>query len=234
MTSSRSVAFVGPTYAGLHRSGLIERAGFERLPPARRGDVDDLGAEQAGIIVLVDGRFNQALAVGHAEIRRALARGWQVWGLSSMGAIRAYEMRHLGMRGFGRVYEHFLDADDFQDDEVALVHASRPPYAPLSEPLVHIRYCLASMEHDGDISRGVAQAVVDELKAVWFAVRTLDAFVALLNRTAGATAAQCGASRVKEFDPFRVKTMDLVGFFEQRPWTNASYRAQPTPAPYHT
>ncbi|WP_425300876.1 TfuA-like protein, partial [Nocardia wallacei] len=33
------------------------------------------------------------------EIREALEAGWSVWGLSSMGAIRAAEMRLLGMRG---------------------------------------------------------------------------------------------------------------------------------------
>ena len=98
-------------------------------PPVRRLDVAKLTATERrpGTLVIVDGLFHDTLAVGHAEIREAMRRGWRVWGLSSMGAIRAREMAPLGMKGFGRVFERFEAEADFQDDEVALLHEPRPP-----------------------------------------------------------------------------------------------------------
>ncbi|MEO7042206.1 MAG: TfuA-like protein [Gemmatimonadaceae bacterium] len=232
MTKSRSVVFVGPTYAPVAASRLIERVGFEWLPPAERGDIDRIASGPAGIIVLVDGKFGQSLAVGHAELRRALTRGWTVCGLSSMGAIRAFEMRAFGMKGFGRVYEHFLIADDFPDDEVAQLHEGGPPYTPHSEPLVHLRYCLSAMETDGDISAEAAQAIVDELRRMWFAKRTLDAFIGLVRTRAGVASAAAATRHARNFSLFRAKSQDLIAFFQESQWTDGSYIASPVPAPY--
>lgn len=211
---------------------MIEDAGFEVLPPAKRGDIEQIAAGSAGIIVLVDGLFNQSRAVGHAELRRALERGWDVWGLSSMGAIRAFEMRFLGMRGYGQVYEHFLNAEDFSDDEMALLHSSAYPYRAFTEPLVHIRHCLATMQSEGEIAGVFAQAVVDELKAMWFGHRTLDAFSKLVSEHAGAKSGGAASGRIQEFEPFQVKTLDLVDFFRESIWSNGQYTPIPRPAPY--
>ncbi len=85
----------GTAVAALKRERIIV------LPPVKRGDVEKLISErEPGAMAIVDGLFQQCLSVGHAEIRSAVAAGWQVWGLSSMGAIRAYEMRNMGVRGY--------------------------------------------------------------------------------------------------------------------------------------
>src|ERR1700730_15150065 len=99
------VMFVGPTLATSPRARTLARS-YALRRPVRRDDIARLvrGRRKPGVIVIVDGVFHDTLAVGHAEIREALVRGWRVWGLSSMGAIRAREMAHLGMRGFGRVF----------------------------------------------------------------------------------------------------------------------------------
>src|SRR2546423_1317132 len=104
----RLVLFVGPTMATSPRARALAKGCVVRRP-VRRGDVARLVAsrKKPGTMAIVDGVFHDSLAVGHAEIRDALARGWAVWGLSSMGAIRAREMSHVGMRGFGRVYARF-------------------------------------------------------------------------------------------------------------------------------
>ncbi len=57
--------------------------------------------------------------------------GWQVWGISAFGAIRAYEMRHAGMLGFGKVFEAFCDRRDVTDDEVLFLHSENSPYSPI-------------------------------------------------------------------------------------------------------
>ncbi len=206
--------FVGPSALG------VTRADWDGFPlslaargPVERGDVARLVEEsEPGTVVVVDGRFHDALAVGHLELREALARGWNVWGVSSMGAIRAYEMRDLGMRGFGQVYRAFFEHDDFQDDEVALLHNPEPPYQPLSEPMVHLRAAVEVMRRRSLLTPASAHRVVRALKERWYGERT----VSLLTHLARAEARPAAHSGIEDllraFDRFRVKTHDLVGF----------------------
>src|SRR5207245_3105902 len=98
--NSKCLIFAGPTLNDANALRAVAREGIEVLPPVRRGDIEEIvSTHPPGVMVIVDGLFHQCLSVGHAEIRSAVAAGWRVWGLSSMGAIRAYEMRHLGVRG---------------------------------------------------------------------------------------------------------------------------------------
>jgi hypothetical protein len=213
--------FVGPTLATSARAHALIRP-LRRHPPAERGAIGKLVAmaKRPGVLVLVDGLFHERLAVGHAELREALDQGWQVWGLSSMGAIRAREMAPLGMRGFGRVYERFNEDDDFQDDEVALLHEPTAPYRPLTEPLVHLRTAIEHLVRCGVIKESVGRAVVGDLKSRWFGERTIRCALDSLVRHAGAGAETKRAiqAQLAEFDRFRLKTIDLVEFLEARPW----------------
>jgi hypothetical protein len=214
----RKVMFAGPTYSVMKDKSLLERAGFELLAPARRGDIRALFSGDPGVIALVDGRFHQCMAVGHAELRDAVRLGWKVWGLSSMGAIRAFEMRHMGISGFGRVYGHFLGDLDFQDDELALMHVPEPPYTGSTEPLVHLRHALAILAEHGDIDHEHAQRVVDALKSQWYGFRRLDSLIALAGEYGGAKAEMAARTLVADFDQCRVKTLDLADFLVQAPW----------------
>jgi hypothetical protein len=214
---TRPLIFVGPTLSGASALASSVDALFTVRPPIERGDVRALlGSGPPGTLVIVDGRFQQALAVGHAELRDALAAGWAVWGLSSMGAIRAFEMRDFGMRGYGDVYACFSEADDFQDDEVAMLHSPEPPYTLVSEPLVHLRQYLAHLEADRMLPAAAAASVIDSLKRRWFGDRTLPLLGELL--------AQQGVSMPRiqrdldHFDRFRVKTRDLQAFVSARAW----------------
>jgi hypothetical protein len=229
---ARNIMFLGPTGATLPDPARIVRVGFEVRPPAAREDIQALLAEPPGRIVLVDGRFNHVPAVGHAEIRDALVAGWEIWGLSSMGAIRAFEMRTFGMRGYGTVYGHFLAERDFQDDEVALLHATEAPYVSFSEPLVHLRHCLAAMERAAEIAPAAAQDVLDHLKAMWFGHRTLETFVATIRERADDTSAQHAQRRVGAFDPYRAKTHDLIAFLDQAVWRRPYAPFGAVPLPY--
>ncbi len=120
-------------------------------------------------MAIVDGQFLRCLSVGHAEIRLAIAKSWQVWGLSSMGAIRACEMKHLGMRGYGEVYQWYCRDECFRDDEVALMHRPNPPYDAVSEPLIHIRVWLQELVKNPAFAawsrKSFAQAV--DVNVVW-------------------------------------------------------------------
>jgi hypothetical protein len=210
------VLFVGPTMATSARARALARS-VEVRRPVRRGDIAAL-VEAGGRrrdLVIVDGVFHDSLAVGHAEIRAALARGWRVWGLGSMGAIRAREMAHMGMRGFGRVFERFMAEGDYQDDEVALLHEPGRPYRPVSEPLVHLRAAIDHLVTVCALAPTAADTVVADLKSRWYGERTIRRlFHALRPVLAPAVLDR----ELRDFDRFRTKTIDLVDFLELRPF----------------
>jgi hypothetical protein len=211
--------FAGPTLAASARGRLLAR-GLRLRPPARRLDVAALvqAHEPPGVIVLADGLFHDSLAVGHAELRDALRSGWRVWGLSSMGAIRAREMVSLGMRGFGRVFERFQAEADFQDDEVALLHGPAPTYRPASEPLVHLRAAVDHLVARGVVHEDAGRSVIADLKARWYGDRTRRGAIGALGLHArgGVAAVQ---HELHDFRQFELKTIDLEHFLQCRPWT---------------
>ena len=217
LTEIECILFAGPSLPQVvNLPELLQ--GVELHPPIRRGDLPTLMRDKAqGVIAIADGRFHQSLAVGHAEIREAIQAGWNVWGLSSMGAIRAFEMRQLGMMGYGDVYARFISAEingiDFQDDEVALIHEELPPYRAKTEPLVHMRVALENWITNGKLTRTQADKVVTSMKTMWYGDRTLSAFKTALHEFDVDLTCE-----LTNFDRFRVKSIDLQQFFVERPW----------------
>lgn len=221
INSKQTFVYAGPTAAGtdllaFRIDGLVVK------PPVRRGDIAALVREHAapGRIVIIDGTYFSFPAVGHIELREAIDAGWEVWGLCSMGAIRAYEMRHMGMRGFGRVFQCFFEHDDFQDDEVALLHGEDAPYLALSEPLLHLRGALSALVADGRVTRAAAAAIVSQLKAMWFGSRTLPRVRAMLAAADGGVSLTAQAFEAL-VDVHRIKKQDLLSFFMTEPWRGA-------------
>jgi len=133
-----------------------------------------------------------------------------------MGAIRAYEMRNLGMRGFGRVFGAFFEHADFQDDEVALLHSPHPPFYPLSEPMVHLRAAVEAMRRDSLLTTASAQQVVLTLKERWYGERTVPLLARLARAEAEPDANEAIGELLRTFDRFRLKTHDLVRFLALR------------------
>jgi hypothetical protein len=214
-----AVLFAGPTLYGWSGQRLPIPPGIDVRPPAKRGDITLLAeAQTARCIILVDGLFHQSLAVGHAELRDALEGGWHIWGLGSMGAIRAYEMRHLGMRGYGQVYRRFTDETDFQDDEVALLHEPEPPYKSGSEPMIHLRVALAGWLQKGWLPASAAAEIESHLKSLWYGERTLRLFESLVTDKADPGAIAAIRGEIARFDPYRVKTSDLAMFLREEVW----------------
>jgi hypothetical protein len=218
---SRSiVVFAGPSLRGIAPSVWVDverDPELELLPPARRGDIAKLAIDRSpSTIALVDGTFYSYPSVGHAEIRSAIEGGWTIWGLSSMGAIRAAEMAVCGMKGYGAVYRCFIDDADFDDDEVALLHGAEAPYHPISEPMIHLRRFVAHLVDIGSLSRGDAAASLRSLKQRWFGDRTLGLVRALVrSRTADPHSFD---ALLADFDAFRTKSHDLASFLAEKPW----------------
>jgi hypothetical protein len=212
--------FAGPTLARARSiSPELDLGGVIVLPPVKRGDVTRIAqAPEPGVLVIVDGYFHlENLSVGHLEMRLALKRGWEVWGLSSMGAIRAAEMHHMGVRGWGTVFERYRDDPDFRDDEVALLHEPNPPYREGTEPLVHMRAFLDDLVARGTLAGDQATGVLEELMGMWFGDRSLPRLGELISARKPELADELNA-QFRNFDRFRLKALDLLSFLERRPW----------------
>lgn len=210
--------FVGPSGFGLDLTQLAF-PGLRMHPPARRGDIAALlkASTSPGVIVLCDGMFQCQPAVSHHEICQALDSGWQVWGVSSIGAIRAREMLRQGMRGFGVVFEMFCQPGDFCDDEVCLLHFPEAPYFPVSEPLVNLRHALHCMGDAAGISGQTGNQLIHVMRERWFGDRSLDAMRQFL-------LLECGIEQTSVDTLFtwlvnnRIKALDLRQILLEQPW----------------
>ena len=213
--------FAGPSLNGSTLNGLgqlARTANVKLLPPVKRGDIERLVTTRTpAVVAIVDGQFHQFLSVGHAEIRLALAKGWQVWGLSSMGAIRACEMKRLGMRGYGDVYEWFCRDEDFRDDEVALTHAANAPYVALSEPLIHLRVWLKELVQKRLLNAKQEKRLLNELMSLWYGDRTLSRARTMVVNLIPERERELD-EMLTDFDRFRLKSHDLSNFLRERPW----------------
>lgn len=210
--------FVGPTGHGLD-PGLLSQPGLRVHPPVRRGDIETLvkRRRKPAVIVVCDGVFQTVPAVSHAELCLAMDAGWEVWGVSSIGAIRAFELRGEGMRGFGHVYAMLRRFEDFTDDEMCQLHFPEPPYFPVSEPLVNLRFALARLRHRLGIAEDAADAAIKALREMWFGDRTLERMRQAMVGRGRIEAAKADAV-LDGLVHRRVKTLDLRRLLLRCPW----------------
>jgi hypothetical protein len=177
--------FIGPTMSPEDAREVIDAF---YLPPAAQGDVYGAARTKPPAIGIVDGFFENVPAVWHKEILWALAEGVDVFGSSSMGALRAAELEEFGMQGVGRIFEWYRDGVIEDDDEVALLHApAEMGFAPLSVPMVNVRATLGDAEARGIVSPATAATVAGAAKELHYSERTYEAVLArALDRGASA------------------------------------------------
>lgn len=209
--------FLGPT--GYYLRGAAALQGHIILPPAERGDLARLvkgGSDRPATAVIVDGRYGDVLAVGHHEILGAISSGWQIWGVASMGAIRAAELDTYGMHGWGRAY--ICLKSGAPDDAVAVLHGPAPDYMPMTESLIDLRSFLTHLQCRGILSPDQVAGAGDTLANQWFGDRTVAAMLSAVERVAGATAAQFANRELPRLPQLRVKSDDLYQFLRRKPW----------------
>lgn len=167
---ARPIVYLGPSLPIAEARGLLE-ADFR--PPARRGDLAGLGPE-VRVVGLIDGVFDQSLAVSPAEVRALLGRGVTVVGGASMGALRAVELGSLGMIGVGAVVADYASGRLTADDEVAVAFDPET-LRPVSVALVTLRHAAARAEREGLFDTGAASAFVAAAAALPYPDRSVRA-----------------------------------------------------------
>lgn len=111
------------------------------------------------IIGIVDGAFDQVLAITPREILACINAGCVVFGSSSMGALRAVELSSFGMRGVGRIFEMYQSGEVSSDDEVAIIFNPETG-RPFTEPLVNVRCAVGEAVVEGVLKVDQAEAIV--------------------------------------------------------------------------
>jgi len=134
----KTVVFLGPSLSLEQAKEILPDAHY--YPPVKCGDIIHVLHQKPARIAIIDGYFENVAAVWHKEILFALECGVEVYGASSMGALRAAELAPFGMKGVGKIFEDFYNGYLQDDDEVTVVH--RPPqsgYTPVTDAMVNIR-----------------------------------------------------------------------------------------------
>ncbi|WP_409496864.1 TfuA-like protein [Amycolatopsis sp. cmx-11-12] len=163
------VVFLGPSLA---RDKAEEIVSAQFLPPASIGDVYRASLTRPSAVVVIDGYFEGVPAVWHKEILHAIDQGIQVHGCSSMGALRAAELKPAGMTGSGAVYEQYISGQLTDDDEVAVAHADADTgYRSISDAMVNIRHGLQTAQALGLVSPAAAEVLVQTTKALFYPER---------------------------------------------------------------
>ncbi len=173
--------FAGPS---LNERDVVQNLeNFKIFPPVKYGDIAKLvlNSDKTSVsaIVIIDGYFHQTAAVWHKEILFALAQGIPVYGASSMGALRAAELKSFGMQPHGIIANayisgSFLDYDDpFEaDDEVAFLFGPQELGYPTTLALVDVRWRLHQAYNANDIDFAFAKEALQTMKNTWYQDRT--------------------------------------------------------------
>jgi len=165
-----AVVYLGPS---LPRAAAAEELDAEYLPPIARGDLAELlkRPELPKAVGIVDGKFLSALCVSPKEVLEIVDRGIKVFGSSSMGALRAAECHHWGMVGIGRIFDAYRTAELDADDEVAIAFDEETG-APISEPMVNLRFAVAAALESAVVGPETAEAFLRAATNLYFPERT--------------------------------------------------------------
>ena len=138
--------------------------------PIQRGDLNLAIKERPQIIAIIDGVFHQNSAVGHKEILNVINSGIEVFGASSMGALRASELDTLGMTGIGYVYNQYASGEVESDDDVAVMLDSETLQA-LSEPLINMKYVFENAVSEGILTEEEKDDLLSIAKKTYYPKR---------------------------------------------------------------
>jgi hypothetical protein len=213
--------FIGPS-TPCSPQATTALTNYELCPPIKRGDLRTMVAERpAGQVVIVDGLFYHSFAVDHRELADAAGSGWDIVGMSSMGALRAAEMSAHGVTGFGAVFRLVLHPG-LDDDELMLLHDQEPPFRAATVPLVEIRAGLGALVATGRCTERLACHVIDGLRNMWFGARSWGVVEHLILDHAEGTTELVSALRTTTDPSASIKRLDVERYVLGQPEPTAS------------
>lgn len=170
----RKLIFVGPSLDFEYRQKLIKYKEVLIMPPIQAGDIWKIISEVNDIshILIIDGYFYTKLSVLHKEILSAINQEIKVIGASSLGALRAKELKNFGMIGFGEVYNYYDKFPYTGDDEVGILHSDDYQYKNLSIPLINLRILLNKKIIKDEKINFYLKTLINKLEKVSFTKRS--------------------------------------------------------------
>ncbi len=183
------IVFLGPSLPLVEAKQLLPDAHF--LPPAQCGDVLRALRLKPDVIAIIDGLFERVAALWHKEVLVALERGVQVFGASSMGALRAAELAEFGMQGVGKIFTAFHEGVLNDDDEVAILHGPLATgFRATTDAMVNIRETLQAAVAANIISSEKSAAIEMTAKQYCYTERRLKKAIATTERLEDAERSQ--------------------------------------------
>ena len=166
----KPVIFIGPTLS-IDKAKEILDADYR--PPAKKGDLLQLIPTAVKFVGLVDGYFLQDYPPTPIEVYNLLRKkDVMVFGSSSLGALRAVELKRFGMIGIGKIFNLFLKGIIDSDDEVAVTFTEYTGYK--SDALIDIRYNLFLAQKKQIIDKNTKRNILRIAKKTYFPYRTYD------------------------------------------------------------
>jgi ribosomal protein S12 methylthiotransferase accessory factor len=214
------IVFLGPSLPWELARRCLPDADYR--PPVRRGDLD--GIAPGTVVGVIDGVFDQSLAISPGEIREAIGRGVAVYGAASMGALRAAEVRQV--IGVGRVFEMYASGEIDRDDEVAVLFDPQT-LRPLTDPLVNLRHAVARLVKSATLSRENGEALLAAGEALHYTERTYRAVVA----NSPLAKSRDADELVRLLGTFDLKRDDALFLLETIAAAEAPVRSQPQGSP---
>jgi ribosomal protein S12 methylthiotransferase accessory factor len=167
--SRKAIVYLGPSMPAVDAEAILHA---EYRSPIRRGDLESI--ESGSVVAIIDGVFEQNLAVSVQELDEAIRRGVIIFGGASMGALRAAEVP--GIIGVGRVFDWYRLGIIDRDDEVALLFADESGVA-LTVPCVNVRFAVERLCRAGTLDRSTGEAIVASTLSIPYKERTYSAIV---------------------------------------------------------
>ncbi len=164
----KPVIFLGPTLS-IEKAKEILDADYR--PPAKKGDLLQLIPSNVKIVGIIDGYFVQDYPPTPIEVYNLLRKkDVKVFGSSSLGALRAVELKKFGMIGIGKIFDLFLKGVIDSDDEVAVTFTGYSGYK--SDALIDIRYNLFLAQKNKIIDKKTKKNILVVAKKTYFPYRT--------------------------------------------------------------
>ncbi|MCH9684288.1 MAG: hypothetical protein K0V04_22835, partial [Deltaproteobacteria bacterium] len=212
------IVFLGPSMPVEQARQLVDA---EFRPPIRRGDLDDV--EPGRLVAMIDGVFEQTLAISPREVHQAVGRGVRLMGGSSMGALRAAEVP--GMLGIGRVYDWYRDGVISRDDEVSLLFDDDNGRA-VTVPMVNVRFSVERLCRPGTLDRELGDRIIEAALSLPYERRRYRTIL----RIAGLSDRPDASDLLAMLEAYDVKQQDAQAVLEALDRELSRPQPEPTPA----